>query len=195
MKSKEEEVPVVKVESKKLKRKKKKETPGEGCCALGECSRQQKQPKVEKHTPSAEESSPADKKEKKKREEASVSISPTLGRKKIRRFSNGYVIENLAYGPEEGPVVSEGKSVSIKYEGRLKDGTVFDKTKGTHYFTFEYGKGEVIKGLDKGLDEMRVGDRRRLTVPSRMGYASKGAPPAIPPDSDLSFDIELMKID
>lgn len=115
-------------------------------------------------------------------------------KKRIRRFSNGFVIENVAYGSKTGPVVQTGANVSIKYLGKLEDGTVFDRSQDT-VFTYKYGAGEVVKGLDKGLDDMQVGDKRKLTVPPKMGYGSQGAPPAIPPDSTLYFDIELVKID
>jgi len=172
-----------KKKAKKLKRKQRKEAML--AAAAEETGPQAKQQKTDRPatTPSEEKVKSPEK--------------PKLGeakKKRIRRFSNGFVIENLSYGPEEGQTVTTGKRIAIKYEGRLKDGTVFDQTRGDKTFTFTYGQGEVVKGLDKGLDDMHVGDKRRLTVPPRMGYGAQGAPPTIPADSQLSFDIEVVKI-
>lgn len=83
-----------------------------------------------------------------------------------------------------------GDTVRVKYEGRLhSDGTVFDSSAA---FTFELGAGEVIKGWDEGVDGMRVGEARRLTVPPKLGYGKRGSPPEIGPDATLVFDVTLL---
>ena len=105
----------------------------------------------------------------------------------------------------------------MKYVGRLKaNGKVFDATKGAP-FSFRLGIGEVIKGWDIGVKNMRVGDKRRLVrisrqrarrcnraethplsfvqiIPPDLGYGSKGAPGAIPPNAWLEFDVELVGV-
>lgn len=179
--------PVDKKAAKRLKRKQRREAKAAAASEREPLAKQQKinpagpQERSKEKLPKASTTPPPE--------------EPKAKKKRIRRFSNGYVIENLSYGPEEGPAVENGSRLTVKYKASLEDGTVFDKTAGNQTFTFVYGKGEVVKGLDKGLDEMRVGDKRRLTVPPKMGYASQGALPAIPPDAWLSFDIELMGIE
>lgn len=81
-----------------------------------------------------------------------------------------------------------GKNVVVRYEGRLaKTGQRFDKG----LIRFKLGLGEVIRGWDEGVKGMLVGEKRRLLVPARLGYGHRGAPPAIPPNANLVFDVEL----
>jgi FK506-binding nuclear protein len=61
-------------------------------------------------------------------------------------------------------------------------------------FSFKVGAGEVIKGWDIGVMGMAVGGERRLTIPANLGYGSKGAPPKIPPNSKLIFDVKLLRV-
>ena len=82
-----------------------------------------------------------------------------------------------------------GDTVAVRYEGRLLDGTVFD---GAPSFTFLLGGGEVIKGWDQGVQGMRKGEQRRLTIPPKLGYGKRGSPPEIPPDATLVFDVTLL---
>ena len=172
--------------SKSQKRKLKKKQRKEAKQAMASVSeRQAKQQKVE--TPPPENPHV-------EKSQGSETAKMDPKKKRIRRFSNGFVIENLSYGNEEGQVVLPGKKVTIKYKGWLKDGKMFDENQGTG-FSFCYGQGEVVKGLDKGLDDMRIGDKRKLTVPAKMGYGSHGAEPAVPPNADLTFEIELMNIE
>lgn len=84
-----------------------------------------------------------------------------------------------------------GQRVQMKYDGRLAaNGRRFDK--GT--IRFKLGAGEVIQGWDIGIDGMAVGEQRRLLIPSGMAYGRSGAPPDIPPNATLTFDVELLKI-
>ncbi|XP_058205231.1 peptidyl-prolyl cis-trans isomerase FKBP53 isoform X2 [Rhododendron vialii] len=113
----------------------------------------------------------------------------------VRTFPNGLVIEELAMGKPDGKKASPGKKVSVRYIGKLKkNGEIFDSNIGRAPFKFRLGVGEVIKGWDVGVNGMRVGDRRRLTIPPAMGYGAKGAGRAIPPNSWLVFDVELVEV-
>ena len=87
-------------------------------------------------------------------------------------------------------------SCECHYEGKLIDGTVFDSSvdRGTP-LEFRLGRGDVIRGWDEGLAHgMRVGGRRQLVIPPELGYGARGAPPAIPPNALLHFDVELVSI-
>mgnify|MGYP001145806012 CR=1 FL=1 len=79
----------------------------------------------------------------------------------------------------------------MKYRGTLEDGTEFD---AASRFDFTLGAGEVIKGWDKGIDGMRVGGKRKLIIPSKLGYGKRGSPPEIPPNATLVFDVELIAV-
>jgi protein-disulfide isomerase len=95
-----------------------------------------------------------------------------------------------------GAPVKAGDKVSVHYTGTLTDGKVFDSSR-THGspFTFTVGAGQVIKGWDQGLVGMKVGGKRTLTLPPDLGYGARGAPPAIPPNATLVFEIELLKVE
>lgn len=112
---------------------------------------------------------------------------------RVRRFSNGFEIEDVSMGAASGKLAKPGKRVSVRYVGRLKNGRIFDQTKGRSTFNFRLGVGEVIKGWDRGFEGMRVGDKRRLTIPPQMGYGSAKSGP-IPPNSTLVFDVELVDV-
>ena len=90
-----------------------------------------------------------------------------------------------------GPVAESGDTVTVKYEGKLDDGSVFDKASS---FQFTLGAGEVIKGWDMGIEGMKVGGKRKLFVPSKLGYGKRGAAPEIPPNADLHFTVKLKAI-
>ncbi|XP_011029984.1 PREDICTED: peptidyl-prolyl cis-trans isomerase FKBP53-like [Populus euphratica] len=110
----------------------------------------------------------------------------------VRTFSNGLVIEELAMGKPDGKRASPGSQVSVHYIGKLKNGKIFDSNVGRAPFKFRLGVGQVIKGWDVGVNGMRVGDKRRLTIPPSMGYGDRGAGGKIPPNSWLVFDVELV---
>lgn len=103
------------------------------------------------------------------------------------------IIEEIEMGKPDGKKASPGKKVSVKYIGKLKNGTIFDSTVGRRAFDFRLGIGEVIKGWDIGINGMRVGDKRRLTIPPSMGYGNKRMGP-IPQNSTLVFDVELVNV-
>ncbi|PRQ59882.1 putative peptidylprolyl isomerase [Rosa chinensis] len=113
---------------------------------------------------------------------------------KVRTFPNGLVIEEVSMGRPDGKRADPGKKVSVRYIGKLKNGKQFDANVIGPPFKFTLGVGQVISGWDVGVKGMRVGDKRRLTVPPSMGYGQRGAPPAIPPNSWLVFDVELVAV-
>ncbi len=97
-------------------------------------------------------------------------------------------IEEIA--PGAGIVAQTGHSVELKYRGTFPDGKEFDK--GT--FSFALGSGQVIQGFDLGVTGMQVGSKRKITVPPELGYGSRGAGRAIPPNATLVFELEVLKI-
>lgn len=94
-----------------------------------------------------------------------------------------------------GPEVKSGDTVVMHYKGSLTDGTNFDSSYDRGQpFTTQIGVGMVIKGWDQGIPGMKVGGRRKLFIPSELGYGTRGAPGVIPPNSDLIFEVELLEI-
>lgn len=112
---------------------------------------------------------------------------------KTRTLQGGLVVEDLKVGA--GQEAKPGKKVAVYYEGRLKkNNKVFDSTNKGPGFKFALGRGEVIKGWDLGVSGMKVGGKRRLTVPHQLAYGTRGSPPVIPPNSTLIFDVELKNV-
>ena len=108
--------------------------------------------------------------------------------------ANGLVIEEMIVG--SGDEAQAGQSVSVHYTGWLMDGTKFDSSKDRgDPFGFPLGKGHVIAGWDEGVQGMRVGGKRKLTIPSALGYGARGAGGVIPPNATLVFEVELLAID
>lgn len=101
-----------------------------------------------------------------------------------------------------GAEANPGRTVTVHYTGWLYDesredrkGRKFDSSRDRNDpFTFKLGAGQVIQGWDQGVAGMRVGGVRTLTIPSDMGYGRRGAGSAIPPDSVLVFDVELLDV-
>jgi FKBP-type peptidyl-prolyl cis-trans isomerase len=94
-----------------------------------------------------------------------------------------------------GAECKAGDTVSVHYTGTLDDGTKFDSSRDRGQpFSFQLGKGRVIKGWDVGVAGMKVGGQRRLEIPPEEGYGSRGAGSSIPPNANLNFDVELLKI-
>ncbi|WP_210252077.1 FKBP-type peptidyl-prolyl cis-trans isomerase [Rhodoplanes serenus] len=94
-----------------------------------------------------------------------------------------------------GPEARTGQRLRVHYTGKLTNGTTFDSSVGRAPFTFTLGGGQVIKGWDQGVAGMRVGGKRRLVIPPELGYGARGAPPQIPPNSTLVFEIDLLGIE
>lgn len=102
----------------------------------------------------------------------------------------------------EGAEAIAGQDVSVHYTGWLYDaaaadhkGTKFDSSRDRGMpFEFPLGGGQVIKGWDQGVQGMKVGGQRTLTIPSSMGYGARGAGGVIPPNATLIFDVELLRV-
>lgn len=101
---------------------------------------------------------------------------------------------DLKVGP--GGEAREGKILEVHYTGWLKDdGAQFDSTRDCGQpLTLRLGAGDVVKGLDEGLVGMRVGGKRRLTVPPELGFGKEGGGERIPPDATLIYEVELLAV-
>ena len=115
-----------------------------------------------------------------------------IGRKPHRR---GVVCEYTEVEAGTGAQAEAGKTVSVHYEGKLLDGTVFDSSykRGTP-IDFKLGVGQVIKGWDEGIALMKVGGKAQLNIPPELGYGARGAGGVIPPNATLAFDVELVDV-
>ena len=111
---------------------------------------------------------------------------------KTRTTGSGLIIADIIDG--EGDEANEGKTVTVNYTGTLEDGTQFDTSIGRAPFSFPLGAGRVIKGWDEGVAGMKVGGKRKLTIPPELGYGSRGAGNVIPANATLIFEVELLKV-
>ena len=103
------------------------------------------------------------------------------------------VCEDLAVG--EGDEATPGATVVVHYTGWLTDGSKFDSSLDRNDpFSFKLGAGMVIRGWDEGVKGMKVGGKRKLTIPPDMGYGAQGAGGVIPPNATLVFEVELLDI-
>lgn len=117
---------------------------------------------------------------------------PVHAPREVRTIA-GVQVEDLATGFGEDLVA--GQTAQLHYVGRLTDGKVFDSTaEHDRPFEFRYGGGQVIPGFELGMRGMRVGGRRRMTIPPELGYGSRSAGERIPPNSTLVFEVELVGV-
>ena len=105
----------------------------------------------------------------------------------------GLVIEDIVEGA--GDTAAAGHTVSVHYTGWLTNGNKFDSSKDRNDpFEFSLGARHVIAGWDEGVQGMKVGGTRKLTIPPALGYGARGAGGVIPPNATLVFEVELLEI-
>ena len=106
---------------------------------------------------------------------------------------SGLTIDDIVVG--DGAAAAAGQKVKVHYTGWLTNGTKFDSSKDRNDpFVFPLGAGSVIKGWDEGVQGMKVGGKRKLTIPPALGYGARGAGGVIPPNATLVFEVELLGV-
>lgn len=122
---------------------------------------------------------------------ATPTVVPTII--SSQTLSDGLIIEEEKIGT--GSAVKSGDTIIINYIGSLLNGQKFDSSydRGKPFET-QIGVGHVIKGWDEGVIGMMLGGKRRLTIPASLGYGEQGVPGAIPPNSTLIFELELLQV-
>ncbi len=120
-------------------------------------------------------------------------VEPEVNNDEPVAQENGLKIEILAEGTGEG--AKNGDDIIVHYTGWLTDGTKFDSSldRGAP-FSFVLGQGRVIQGWDQGMLGIKIGEKRKLTIPSELGYGEQGAGASIPPNATLVFEVELLEI-
>lgn len=108
------------------------------------------------------------------------------------RSAEQFIREDVLVGT--GDTAKLNSSVTVRYVGRLLNGNIFDASTTDNPFTFRVGQRAVIAGWDIGVLGMREGGKRRLSIPSLLGYGAQGSPPRIPSNATLIFDIEVIDI-
>jgi len=117
----------------------------------------------------------------------------TMSEANATTTASGLKYEDVKVGT--GETATAGRTVSVHYTGWLTDGKKFDSSKDRGKpFEFPLGGGRVIKGWDEGVQGMKVGGVRKLTIPASLGYGSRGAGGVIPPDATLVFEVELLGV-
>ncbi|KAF9546937.1 peptidylprolyl isomerase fpr4 [Mortierella hygrophila] len=156
----------------------------------------------EEPEPVKKEAAPATKKQKVSEEKAipikpKKEVTPAKAKEEPKKahkktLPNGLVIEDTKTG--EGARAKSGKKIGMRYIGRLENGKVFDKNTSGKPFSFKLGAGEVIKGWDFGIQGMQLNGERRLTIPPALAYGAQGAPPDIPRNATLVFEVKLVSL-
>ena len=111
----------------------------------------------------------------------------------VVKGKNGLEYIDLVVG--DGLDARRGDQVTVHYTGWLEDGTKFDSSLDRGQpFVFPLGGGRVIQGWDLGVAGMKVGGKRKLMIPAKLGYGKRGAGNAIPPNANLIFEVELLSV-
>ena len=105
---------------------------------------------------------------------------------------SGLQYRDLVVGKGQQP--KDGDTVVVNYTGTFSNGKVFDTSVGKKPFEFQLGRGQVIKGWDEGVATMHVGGKRKLVIPPDLAYGAGGYPGVIPPNSTLTFVVDLLSI-
>ena len=109
------------------------------------------------------------------------------------KTESGLVYEDVIEG--SGAEAASGQHVTVHYTGWLTDGSKFDSSKDRNDpFQFHLGMQHVIRGWDEGVQGMKIGGTRKLTIPSDLGYGARGAGGVIPPNATLVFEVELLDV-
>ena len=128
---------------------------------------------------------------------ATTTAETTAATGNTQTLESGLKIQDQVVGT--GDLAAAGSNISVHYTGWISNkgekGSKFDSSldRGTP-FAFPLGAGKVIQGWDKGVVGMKVGGKRTLIIPSKLGYGERGAGNAIPPNADLIFEVELLKV-
>jgi peptidylprolyl isomerase len=120
------------------------------------------------------------------------SAAKTVVNAKTVITASGLKYVDVKVGNGTSPV--KGKQVKVHYTGTLENGKQFDSSVGKAPFSFVIGVGQVIPGWDEGVMSMKVGGKRKLIIPSKLGYGAAGAGGVIPPNATLLFDVELLEV-
>jgi peptidylprolyl isomerase len=127
---------------------------------------------------------------------AGATLSVKVHLLNVERTGEKKMVEIQEVAPGHGTVAAKaGDQVEIHYTGTFTNGTKFDSSRDRgQTFSFKLGGGQVIKGFDLGVTGMKVGERRKVTIPPEFGYGDRGAGNVIPPGATLMFDIELVSL-
>jgi peptidylprolyl isomerase len=111
---------------------------------------------------------------------------------KMKTTASGLQYMDLVVG--KGPLPKQGHIVVVNYTGTFTNGKVFDTSEGKSPFQFTLGRHEVIRGWDEGVASMHVGGKRKLIIPPDLAYGPRGYPGVIPPNSTLTFVVDLLDV-
>ena len=126
---------------------------------------------------------------------AMTDFAPELGVNLSKTTETASGLHYLDERPGEGEPARAGRTVRVHYTGWLTDGNKFDSSRDRgEPLEFVLGRGQVIKGWDEGVTGMKVGGRRKLVIPPKLGYGARGAGGVIPPNATLVFEVELLKV-
>jgi FKBP-type peptidyl-prolyl cis-trans isomerase FkpA len=110
----------------------------------------------------------------------------------MRRTPSGLYIQDLE--PGTGLAARSGNIVFVHYTGWLPTGEVYDSSRDGEPYSFQLGRGQVIRGWEEGMLGLPIGGKRRLVIPPELGYAGRGIPGVIPSNAWLVLDVELLDI-